>query len=154
MLSQTAEYAFRAVLHIAEAEDTHGRMPVARIARELGVPQNYLSKILHTLARQGVLDSSRGPGGGFGLAIRAEELTLARVVNPFDRLGERQQCLLGRERCSDASPCRAHDQWKTIAAQVRDFFTGTTVAALLDQTPSGRGGRAGAAMERIGRGVA
>ena len=64
MLSRTAEYALRAVLFLADrGEPTN----VDLIAERLGVPRNYLSKTLHRLAREGVLTSTRGQGGGFRL---------------------------------------------------------------------------------------
>jgi Rrf2 family protein len=129
VLSQTAEYALRAVLHIAE----HGaERPVAvgDIARTLRVPRNYLSKTLHQLSRAGVVASTFGPGGGFQLAIPGDALTLDMIVAPFDTAGERH-CLLGRARCRDSEPCLAHGQWKGIAEQIRQFFANTTVAALL-----------------------
>ena len=60
MLSRTAEYALRAVLFLADrGEPTN----VELIAERLDVPRNYLSKILHRLAREGVLSSTRGQGG-------------------------------------------------------------------------------------------
>ncbi len=128
MLSQTAEYALRAVLHLAERPPGHP-VPVGDIAEALDVPRNYLSKTLHQLARAGVLTSTFGPGGGFQLAAPAESLALARVVGPFDSAGTRH-CLLGRARCADADPCPAHARWKGISAQIEQFFAATTVADL------------------------
>jgi len=128
MLSQTAEYALRAVLHLADQDPAHP-VPVGDIAQALDVPRNYLSKTLHQLARAGVVTSTFGPGGGFRLAAPAESLTLARVVGPFDSAGERH-CLLGRARCADADPCPAHARWKGISAQIEQFFAVTTVADL------------------------
>jgi len=129
MLSQTAEYALRAVLHIAE----HGAdrpTAVGDIAQALDVPRNYLSKTLHQLARAGVVTSTFGPGGGFQLGSPASELTLQAVITPFDTAGERH-CLLGRARCRDSDPCPAHGRWKGIAEQIERFFATTTVADLL-----------------------
>lgn len=128
MLSQTAEYALRAVLHLAEQAPDHP-VPVGDIAQALDVPRNYLSKTLHQLARAGVVTSTFGPGGGFRLAAPAESLSLARVVAPFDATAERH-CLLGRARCADADPCPAHARWKGISAQIEQFFAVTTVADL------------------------
>lgn len=129
MLSQTAQYALRAVLHIAE----HGAdrpVPVGDIAQALEVPRNYLSKTLHQLARAGVVASTFGPGGGFRLARPADALTLDAVVSPFDTAAERH-CLLGRARCLDSDPCPAHEHWKAISVQIHDFFARTTVAQLI-----------------------
>lgn len=130
MLSQTAEYALRAVLHLAQ----HGGerpVRVLEMAAELRIPRNYLSKILHQLARQGVLLSLRGKAGGFQLAVPAEQLALSTVIVPFDRVEERRRCLLGRPQCSDHRACAAHTRWKEVADRVAEFFRETTVADLL-----------------------
>jgi Rrf2 family protein len=134
ILSQTAVYALRAALCLAERGPAE-RMSVDEIAVELDVPRNYLSKVLHTLARDGVLSSSRGPGGGFALARSAHELTLEDVVQPFDGLPEGSACLLGRPQCTDKDPCAAHDQWKGVARAVQAFFGETSLADLSRSKP-------------------
>jgi Rrf2 family protein len=106
-------------------------MPASDIARALRLPENYLSKILHALARAGVVDSERGRGGGFSLARPATRLSLAEVIEPFDELAARRHCLLGRPACSDRSPCPAHARWTAVGEQVQDFFHHTTVADLI-----------------------
>jgi Rrf2 family protein len=131
MLSQTAEYALRAVLYLAE--HAAGRpVRVAEMANALQIPRNYLSKILHQLARSGVLVSLRGKAGGFQLGVRPDRLALSAVVTSFDRIEERRRCLLGRPQCSDRTACAAHDRWKTVADAVAGFFRDTTVADLVD----------------------
>lgn len=132
-LPQTAEYALRAVLEIAVA-GADRPVRVGEIAEALDVPQNYLSKTLHVLARSGVLVSTRGPRGGFQLAVPAERLTLDRIVGPFDTLQGRD-CLLGRKRCSDVRPCAAHERWVDVTRRLSAFFTRTTVADLLRDEP-------------------
>jgi Rrf2 family protein len=128
ILSQTAEYAVRAVVYLASAEP--GRLVrVGEVAEAIGVPQNYLSKTLHQLVRAGVLASTRGPAGGFRLASPAERMTLVDVVAPFDSL-EPRGCLLGRPVCSDRTACPAHWRWKPVTQSARDFLEHTTVADL------------------------
>lgn len=130
MLSQTAEYALRAVLYLAE--HAAGRpVRVGEMARALRIPQNYLSKTLHQLARTGVLVSVRGKSGGFQLRVAPDRLALLAVVGQFDRIEERRRCLLGRPQCSDRTACAAHTRWKEVAEKVADFFRDTTVADLL-----------------------
>ena len=129
ILSQTAEYALQATLFLADvAEDRPYR--VGEIATSMRVPQNYLSKILHTLARAGVLTSLRGPRGGFQLAIPAEELSLGEVIRHFHQLTGERRCLLGRERCGEGEGCAAHSRWESVALTVETFFEETTVAQL------------------------
>ena len=134
-LPQTAEYALRAVIHIAETDTEPVR--VEDIARALGVPRNYLSKTLHQLARDGILDSTRGPGGGFRLSRAASELTLAQVVSPFG-LSEQSSCLLGRPQCRDQSPCAAHWRWRDAAERLNAFFSETTIADVQSSRPPQR----------------
>ncbi|MGD8319022.1 MAG: Rrf2 family transcriptional regulator [Gemmatimonadota bacterium] len=139
ILSQTAVYALKAVLYLAETDD--GELArVDDIADALDVPRNYLSKILHTLARSGLLASTRGPRGGFRLATDAAKVTLQQVVDPFDEVVERSGCLLGRERCSDDNPCAAHARWKAVSLGVKSFFRDTTVEDLSKQGGSIPGG--------------
>jgi Rrf2 family protein len=130
MLSQTAEYALRAVLYLAEHADDRP-VRVGEMADALRIPRNYLSKILHQLARTGVLVSLRGKAGGFQLGVSPDRLALGAVVTPFDRIEEQRRCLLGRPQCSDRTACAAHGRWKEVADAVADFFRDTTVADLL-----------------------
>ena len=130
MLSQTAEYALRAVLHVAQYGG--GRpLRVGEVAAALRIPPNYLSKIFHQLARGGVLVSLRGKAGGFQLAGPPEALALSTIVQPFARVEARRRCLLGRPQCTDRHACAVHDRWKHVAENVAEFFRDTTVADLL-----------------------
>jgi Rrf2 family protein len=126
MLSNTGEYALRAVIHLAGRE---GRGPtrVEDVAADLDVPRNYLSKILHTLVKRGILTSLRGPRGGFELAVPSTLLSLYDVVAPFEDI-ERRTCLLGRTECSDEAPCSVHGRWKGVATEVALFFRETKLA--------------------------
>ena len=129
MLSQTAEYALRASLWLAEHPD-RSPVRVGDLAEALRIPQNYLSKTMHLLARAGVLHSTRGKHGGFQLARPAARIPLIEIVQPFERLGDARACLLGRTACSDAAPCQAHDRWKRVKEITTTFFRDTTLADL------------------------
>ena len=134
-MSQTARYALRAAVYIAEREAA-GPVPVQAMAEDLDVPRNYLSKTLHRLASAGVLKSTRGPGGGFRLNRPAEEITLATVIQELEPAdGTETRCLLGRSVCSADDPCAAHGRWCTIREQVEAFFGDTTLADLARTAP-------------------
>jgi Rrf2 family protein len=135
MLSDTAEYALRAVLFIAQ----RSAPPLVRadqVADALGVPRNYLSKILNTLAKRRVLLSTRGPQGGFRLARSPDSIPILRVIEPFDSIRTGRTCILGRPQCNDRNPCPAHELWKGISDQVTSFFRNTTVGDLLREMGS------------------
>lgn len=135
MLSQTAEYALRAVLTIA-GQPPGQSIGAGRLAAELGIPANYLSKTLHQLARLGILDSARGKLGGFQLGRPADRISLLDIVGPFDDVTGRRACLMGRASCSDHAPCAAHSRWKAVAERQAEFFRETTVADLVRERRS------------------
>ncbi len=141
MLSQTAEYALRTVVFLADRGETPVR--IDEIAAVLDIPRNYLSKTLHRLAQEGLLTSARGRGGGFRLAMRPDQIRLLDVVELFDHIGPERRCLLGQDVCTDQQACAAHATWKEVAARIAAFFSGTTVADLTG----------GAAVRRAGRGT-
>lgn len=130
MLSGTAEYALRAVVHLAgRAEDEP--MRAGDLAEAVSVPPNYMAKILLDLVKAGVLESTRGKYGGFQLAVPPARLPLLRVVSIFDEMGRQKRCLLGRPECSDRNPCPLHERWKATAEEIARFFRETTVADVL-----------------------
>ena len=135
MISQTGEYALRVVLHLGRRDRTEWNAAAA-MGERLGIPVRYLSRVLNALARAGILDSVRGPHGGFRLARSPAELTLAAVVAPFDAVGDTPSCLLRDQRCGVGEPCMAHQRWHGIAGEVRRFFQETTIAALVAEASS------------------
>jgi Rrf2 family transcriptional regulator, iron-sulfur cluster assembly transcription factor len=130
VLSNTAQYALRAMIYLGQREGT-GPIRVEEIAAQLDVPRNYLSKILHALVKEEVLTSLRGPHGGFQLARPRASVTLFEVVTPFDDIEARRTCLLGRKECSDVKPCAIHEHWKATATQVARFFRETSLAEVV-----------------------
>lgn len=129
ILNQSANYALRAVLFIARHE---GAQTADIMADNLGVPRNYLGKILHLLVRANVLASTRGPRGGFVLAEAAEATSLDKVIAPFHNVAEPPVCLLGNRLCNHREPCAAHEKWEEMAQPFRKFFEATTVADMIE----------------------
>jgi Rrf2 family protein len=128
MLNQTVEYALRAVIYVAR--DPSASFRAAEVASEINAPRNYVAKILSQLARVGILESIRGPTGGFRLAAPATTVRLADVVAAFRRPAE-QRCLLGHGVCGSNPSCGAHRRWAPIAKTLDGFFADTTIADLL-----------------------
>lgn len=125
-ISSSASYALHAVLQIAYRAPESVR--AHELAASLEVPPKYLAKVLNTLAHAGILASSRGPHGGFRLAVEPHRLRLADVIAPFETLRGQPRCLLRGTACDPEHPCLAHSGWQTIAQQVHEFFRTRTVA--------------------------
>ena len=135
MLSATSDHAVRAILVLGRA---YGQRPVRadEIAEAIGAPRNYLAKTLNALAKAGLVESARGPQGGFTLAIRPDELTLARVVDCFDEPRPQTKCLLGNAPCDRLRPYTAYARWTEITHARRAPLDTTTIASLLgDRAP-------------------
>lgn len=134
MLSITADHALRAVLLLARIPEDHA-MRADAVAEAIGAPRNYLAKTLNALAKAGIVRSSRGPFGGFSLAIAPRELTVAKVTQLFDERPRTGLCLLSKSHCDEQNPCAAHQRWTAITASSLSAIENTTIADLLgDET--------------------
>ena len=138
MISKTARNALRAVLCIAEQE-TSGPVSAKALSRELHLPHNYLSKTLYRLVRGGLLQATRGRGGGYLLNVPAADMTLGRIVDVIDPEGSDRRCLLGRPECSASDPCAMHGRWCAVREVIDRFFAETTVGDLLRSPASVQG---------------
>lgn len=138
LLTRTSQYAIRAAIHLA---GRNGRASqVGEIAEALDLPRNYLSKILHRLARAGVLASERGRSGGFRLAVDPAALSLERIVEPVEPGVGARRCLLGRAECRDADPCPVHERWRELSERIGVFLRETTLADLARRPGPGEPG--------------
>ena len=135
MLSQTGLYALQAVLHLAERGEG-AQATAAVMARVLGIPGTYLAKVLQRLAREGILDATRGSRGGYRLAVDPARLTVATAVAPFQELRARETCLLGGV-CDLDHPCSAHARRSAWNAAALEILEHTTLADLLSGAPLG-----------------
>ena len=128
MLTTTSEHALRALTYLArlpEGSSILGR----ELAKEASIPANYLSKILWTLGNAGIIDATRGSGGGYRLRRGASEIRLYEVVELFDRDRVRLACFLGGGKgCDCENPCTAHEAWRGVSAAYLDFLHTRTVA--------------------------
>ena len=87
MISKTASHALKALVALGERPDEF--QGAASIAARIGAPQNYLGKLLQTLAQSGLVYSQKGKGGGFQLARKLEAITLFDIVEPIDHVSKR-----------------------------------------------------------------
>jgi Rrf2 family protein len=130
MLSTTAEHALRALSVIASLEDGVSILgkDLARVAE---IPANYLSKLLLVLGHAGIIDATRGSGGGYRLRRKAADIRLSEVVELFDRPRPECRCFLGGDReCQEQEHCGAHKEWRRVRASYVEFLEKTTLAQI------------------------
>ena len=115
-LSQTTGYAVRALRCLQEP----GGHPVLveEIAEYTGIPRSYLSKLIHKLAKKGLVIARRGHHGGVVLAKSAREITLEELSEAIDGVAWRKRCLMGLLGCSDENPCLLHEFWQETLDQI------------------------------------
>jgi Rrf2 family transcriptional regulator, nitric oxide-sensitive transcriptional repressor len=128
MISQTAEYALRAVTHLA-AHQAAGPPTTAQISAATHVPSNYLAKVLRGLSRAGFVRSQRGPHGGHTLARDPAEITVLDVISAIDPLPRIGRCPLGLE--DHKTLCPLHSRLDRAMALVEEAFDQTTIAELV-----------------------
>jgi Rrf2 family protein len=130
MITKTGLHAVRAMTALARLpEGTYAG--AAGIAREIGAPPNYLSKLLQNLAREGLVRSQKGVSGGFQLARDPHQISLLDIVQPIERASRWSRCVLGHPACSDDAPCAVHHRWKHVRLAYLHMLALTTVADLL-----------------------
>lgn len=129
MISQTTEYALRAVVWLAANPEKP--LTAQQIAEATRVPAGYLAKVLQGLSRAGLLHSQRGLGGGFSLARPPEALSMWEVVQAVDPIRRIDTCPLGFEAHGD-SLCPLHKQLDEAIATIEERFSTCTISKLID----------------------
>ncbi|MCC6491421.1 MAG: Rrf2 family transcriptional regulator [Pirellulales bacterium] len=129
MISQTAEYALRAVVYLASQKDVP--RTTAYVAEATKMPAGYLAKVMQSLCRAGLIQSRRGLNGGFLLKNQPGEITLLAIVNAVDPIRRYPECPLGIVS-HGRRLCPLHRRLDEAAAMVEAAFQKTTVAELIE----------------------
>ena len=135
MISQTAEYALRAIVHLAFHPDDP--QTAQQIASATHVPSPYLSKVLQQLGRSGLIHSQRGLHGGFTLLKDGIDVTVYEVVQAVDPLRRITTCPLGLE-AHGANLCPLHRRVDDALSLVEKSFRESTIADLINEPNSSR----------------
>jgi Rrf2 family protein len=127
MISQTAEYALRAIVYLADQDTPRTNVQIAATTR---VPAGYLAKVMQSLSRARLVRSQRGLNGGFTLAQDPHELSVLTVINAVDPIQRIRECPLGIPS-HGRRLCPLHRRLDQAAEMVEKAFGETTVAELL-----------------------
>lgn len=130
MISTTSEHALRALVQLAQIpqDDLLGGKD---LSERLNIPANYLAKVMSTLRNAGIVDATRGQGGGYRLIRPGNKIPLVDVVELFEGVYTRPHCFLGENHvCSDEHPCAAHEFFRGVRSSYIRFLERTTIAAL------------------------
>lgn len=128
MISQTVEYALRAGVHLAQFEPAS--RTTDQMAEATKVPRAYLSKILQSLARSGIVTTQRGIGGGISLSRKSSEITLLDLINAVEPLSRIKSCPLGIAM-HGTQLCSLHSRLDYAIGVLETAFGKTTLAELI-----------------------
>ena len=130
-LTTKGRYAVTAMLDLA-LHATESPVPLADISQRQGISLSYLEQLFSRLRRQGLVDSARGPGGGYRLARAAAEIAVVDVINAIDENVNVTRCG-GQGDCQDGEPCLTHELWCDLSKQIHDFLAGIDLQQLVER---------------------
>src|SRR5471030_584638 len=135
-LTTKGRFAVTAMIDLALRQDK-GPVTLAGISQRQEISLSYLEQLFGKLRRHGIVESVRGPGGGYNLARRAEAVTVADIIVAVDEPLDATLCG-GKEDChgsghGDATRCMTHDLWATLNAKMVDYLDSVSLKDLVDR---------------------
>jgi Rrf2 family protein len=131
MFSKACEYGIKATIYIAVKSMHHERVSLKEIAEEVDSPVAFTAKILQSLAKSGIIDSHKGPTGGFQIPeSRIDAVKLHDIVHAIDGDNIFRGCGLGLEQCDASQPCPVHDKFVGIRDNLKIMLENTSLYEL------------------------
>jgi Rrf2 family iron-sulfur cluster assembly transcriptional regulator len=132
-LTTKGRYAVTAMLDLAINRD-QGPITLADISQRQGISLSYLEQLFSRLRKRGLVESARGPGGGYRLSRPADAIAIAEVISAVDETVDATRCK-GQKNCHDSRACLTHQLWTDLSDQIREFLNGITLAQVLEKRP-------------------
>ena len=129
-LTTKGRFAVTAMLDLALNQ---GARPVtlAGISRRQGISLSYLEQLFGKLRRHSLVDSVRGPGGGYTLAKQSDSMSVAEIIIAVDEPIDATQCG-GKENCREEGRCMTHDLWATLNEKMYDYLASVKLSDLVE----------------------
>ena len=141
-LSTKGQYGVRAMFEIARGYPSRP-ITIKEISERQDVSVPYLEQILNKLRRSGLIRSVRGPGGGYLLAKKPVDISIAAILNELEGPVAITSCLNPEEGCARVEGCVTHLLWKSLGANIEAFLETITLNDLLEREPLLKPSRAG-----------
>jgi Rrf2 family iron-sulfur cluster assembly transcriptional regulator len=140
MVSKACEYGIRSVIFIANNSVNNKRVSLGEIAESIASPAAFTAKILQKLVKNNVVQSLKGPNGGFYISIEAlATLSLIDIVRSIDGEALYTSCALGLPECHEKRPCPLHNDIKKVRAGLKTLLEETSIKMLAHQVQNGSG---------------
>lgn len=130
-LTTKGRYAVTAMLDLA-INYKDGPITLSDISKRQGISLSYLEQLFSKLRKQGLVDSARGPGGGYRLSRGAHEIAIADVISAVDESMDVTRCG-GKGNCEgDDGKCLTHELWQDLSQQIYSFLNNISLGQLVD----------------------
>ena len=131
MFSKTCDYAIKATIFIAKKSLAKKRTNIKEIAKGIDSPLAFSAKILQQLTKNKIVQSTKGPNGGFEIEKeRLKTIMLSRIVDIFDGNELYKGCGLGLHQCNEHYPCPLHEKFVIIRNDLRNMLESTNLYEL------------------------
>ena len=138
MFSKACEYGIKASVFITVRSQQGERVSLNEIAREINSPVAFTAKVLQHLTRNRIVDSVRGPAGGFEIKkSKAEKIKLSKIVSAIDSDSIYKGCGLGFHNCNEDNPCPIHHKFVLIRNDLKEMLETTSLLDLSKEINEG-----------------
>lgn len=135
-LTTKGRFAVTAMLDLA-LQGADKPVTLAGISERQGISLSYLEQLFSRLRRNGLVKSVRGPGGGYCIARKTEDISVSEIISAVDELIDATQCG-GQENCHDDRRCMTHDLWASLNSKILEYLSGVSLADLVASQREGK----------------
>ncbi|KXK42298.1 MAG: AsnC family transcriptional regulator [Bacteroidetes bacterium OLB11] len=122
MLSNTCKTAIKAVVYLSSKGVDGEKVGIKEIAEQINASEHTIGKILQTLVRQRIINSTKGPTGGFYIDKKQLTQPILKIVETIEGKDIFQECGLGLSKCSALHPCPIHNEYKVAREMIEKIF--------------------------------
>ncbi|MBX2931415.1 MAG: Rrf2 family transcriptional regulator [Chitinophagaceae bacterium] len=122
MLSQTCKTAIKAVIYLSVKSTTGDKASIKEISEHINASEHTVGKTLQTLVKQKIINSLKGPTGGFYLSHEQLEQPIFNIVETIEGKNVFKKCGLGLSKCSETHPCPIHNEYKEARNLIENIF--------------------------------
>ena len=138
MFSKACEYGIKASVYIVEQSLKNEKVSLKEVAKAIDSPQAYTSKILQQLSRDNIIQSEKGPTGGFSInKSEINKIKLSNIVYAIDGDSIYKGCGLGFHQCDERKPCVIHHSYVSIRDEIKSMLEDTLLVDLSNDIDEG-----------------
>ena len=130
-LTSKGRYAVTAMLDVSLHTDT-GPVPLTDISERQGISLSYLEQLFAKLRKQDLVNSVRGPGGGYFLSRDAKSISVREVIAAVDESVDATKCQ-GKGNCQNGTKCLTHHLWTDLSEQIESFLSEISLGELVER---------------------